>query len=77
MSNCDGIYGDRETHGDPVATDTEKVAHQPEQQRMPSGGQSSEITLGRNNAQTDDNQRVPYDPNEHGFRRIIRNFTPS
>jgi hypothetical protein len=34
---------------------------------------------GNPTTNTDDSEwiSIPYDPDEHGFRRIVRNFTPS
>ena len=72
-----GVYGEHPIHPDSTSIDNNPNMQRPEQHRRPSKGQSSEITLGKNDAQNDNEQPVPYDPNKHGLRKIIQNFTPS
>jgi hypothetical protein len=68
---------------DPIFTNSEarQRPRPTEQPSTSSGGQASESTLEpekdtlTNEKRTD--VEVVYDPDDHGFRRIMRNFTPS
>src|SRR5436190_654315 len=81
-SNCPDHY-----HADDDAFVSGKTRQRPQARPMDqpstsSGGQASDSTIRPENTSTRQGEEKSamepeYDPDDHGLRRIIRNFTPS